>query len=139
MGDAIVGIRAHRRIRSDGAGFRGKPGMNAIRATGNRMVMVRRNGALIPSRAMGKHEDLLARILRAEGLANIDFNELRGLLAFLGFTERIRGSHHVFSRAGVPELLNLQPRHRQAKVYQVRQVRWVILRHGLHLRLLEDT
>jgi len=88
---------------------------------------------------MGKHEDLVARILRAEGLANIDFNELRGLLAFLGFTERIRGSHHVFSRAGVPELLNLQPRHRHAKVYQVRQVRWVILRHGLHLRLLEDT
>ena len=87
---------------------------------------------------MGKHEDLLARILRSEGLANVDFDNLRGLLAFLGFEERVRGSHHIFSRSGVPELLNLQPKRGKAKVYQVRQIRTVVLRHGLHLRVLED-
>ena len=87
---------------------------------------------------MGKHEDLLARILRAEGLANVDFDDLRGLLAFLGFEERVRGSHHIFRRTGVPERLNLQRDRAKAKVYQVRQVRSVVLKHGLHLRLLED-
>ncbi len=43
-----------------------------------------------------------------------------------------RGSHHIMSRAGIPEIINLQPRPAgQARLYQVRQVRQVILRHGL--------
>lgn len=49
----------------------------------------------------------------------------------LGFKERIRGSHHIFVRDGVEEILNLQPRQGRAKSYQVRQVRHVIIRHKL--------
>ena len=49
----------------------------------------------------------------------------------LGFTERIRGSHHIFRREGVRELINLQRDGSQAKPYQVRQVRQVILRNHL--------
>lgn len=48
-----------------------------------------------------------------------------------GFEERVRGSHHVFRKDGVRELINLQQQGSKAKVYQVRQVRRVILRHGL--------
>ena len=42
-----------------------------------------------------------------------------------------RGSHHIFSRDGVSEILNLQPRGGKAKPYQVKQVRSVILKYRL--------
>jgi hypothetical protein len=54
------------------------------------------------------------------------------LLLALGFDERVRGSHHIFSRGGVIEILNLQPLgDGMAKPYQVRQVRDVILKYRL--------
>ena len=58
----------------------------------------------------------------------------------LGFTERHRGgSHHVFTREGVAEILNLQPRGAGlAKPYQVRQVREVVLRYGLAKALADE-
>ena len=49
----------------------------------------------------------------------------------LEFQERIRGDHHIFAREGVSEILNLQPRGRNAKPYQVKQVRDVILKYRL--------
>lgn len=73
----------------------------------------------------------LDRILRGASDANTDFDELCGILKQIGFEERIRGSHHIFSRDGVPEILNLQPRGRHAKSYQVKQVRNAILKHQL--------
>lgn len=48
-----------------------------------------------------------------------------------GFDERIRGSHHIFSQEGIEEILNLQPKQSKAKVYQVKQVRDVILKYQL--------
>jgi hypothetical protein len=63
--------------------------------------------------------------------ADIPFAGIRQLLEALGFQERIRGSHHIFTRKGVEEILNLQPRRGKAKSYQVRQVRDVILRYKL--------
>jgi len=53
------------------------------------------------------------------------------LLRRLGFDERIRGSHHIFTRESVEEILNLQPRGAKAKPYQVKQVRNVILKYKL--------
>ena len=44
---------------------------------------------------------------------------------------RVRGSHHIFRREGVRELINLQRDGSQAKPYQVRQVRQAILRNHL--------
>jgi hypothetical protein len=49
----------------------------------------------------------------------------------LGFEERTRGSHHIFRRHDVRELINLQREGGKAKVYQVRQVRQVVMRYGL--------
>jgi len=80
---------------------------------------------------VAKYDDLLTRILRGTSDANIAFNDLRQLLRRLGFEERIRGSHHIFRKAGVEEKINLQREGSKAKVYQVRQVRATILRNKL--------
>ncbi len=80
---------------------------------------------------MGKYEDLLQRILSGVSDANIRFDDLRRLLKRLGFEERIRGSHHIFRKADIHEKINLQRDGNNAKPYQVRQVRTVILRHKL--------
>jgi predicted RNA binding protein YcfA (HicA-like mRNA interferase family) len=78
-----------------------------------------------------KYAELRLRILEGKADANIDFDDLRRLLTWLGFAERIRGSHHIFRRQGVRELINLQKEGSKAKVYQVRQVRQIVLRYGL--------
>jgi hypothetical protein len=52
-------------------------------------------------------------------------------LKHLGFAERVRGDHHIFTRDGVEEILNLQPRGSSSKAYQVGQVRDVIIRYKL--------
>jgi virulence-associated protein VapD len=80
---------------------------------------------------VGKDEELRLRVLEGKSDANINFDDLRHLLKRLGFEERIRGSHHVFRRQGVRELINLQREGSKAKVYQVRQVRHVVVRYGL--------
>jgi hypothetical protein len=65
---------------------------------------------------VAKYDDLLARILRGTSDANIAFNDLRHLLRRLGCEERIRGSHHIFRKAGVEEKINLQLEGSKAKV-----------------------
>ena len=80
---------------------------------------------------MGKYDKLLFQILRGTSDANVPFNDLRHLLTDMGFEERIRGSHHMFRRAGIVEKINLQREGNKAKVYQVRQVRAVILKYKL--------
>jgi hypothetical protein len=81
--------------------------------------------------SMSQSDRLLLRILRGTSDANIPFEGLCQLLRRLGFDERIRGSHHIFTKAGVEEILNLQPQGRQAKPYQIKQVRAVLLRYRL--------
>ncbi|MGI8504318.1 MAG: type II toxin-antitoxin system HicA family toxin [Hassallia sp.] len=80
---------------------------------------------------MSQQDKLLAKILLGASDANIPFVELCQLLRKLGFDERIRGSHHIFSKEGVEEILNLQPKRGKAKTYQVKQVRAVILKYQL--------
>ena len=87
---------------------------------------------------MGRRAKLLDKILRGTSDANINFNDLRHLLRSLNFVERIRGDHHIFSRDGIEEILNLQPKGAQAKPYQVKQVRAVILRYWLADELDEE-
>jgi predicted RNA binding protein YcfA (HicA-like mRNA interferase family) len=74
---------------------------------------------------------VLLRVLEGSSDANIRFSELRALLSRLGFAERVRGSHHIFTRDGVAEILNLQPRNSLAKPYQVKQVRRVLVEYKL--------
>jgi predicted RNA binding protein YcfA (HicA-like mRNA interferase family) len=76
-------------------------------------------------------EAVLLQVLRGSSDANIRFNELRALLTRLGFAERIKGSHHIFTKQDVAEILNLQPRNSLAKPYQVKQVRRILIQYKL--------
>lgn len=80
---------------------------------------------------MGKHTRIIQRILSGASDTNIAFSDLRSLLLRLGFDERIRGDHHIFTKEDVEEILNLQPKASKAKPYQVKQVRNVILKYKL--------
>ncbi|HEX6797572.1 MAG TPA: type II toxin-antitoxin system HicA family toxin [Ktedonobacterales bacterium] len=81
---------------------------------------------------MAQWQKLLDRVLGGRADYNIRFSDLRGLLRRLGFDERIRGDHHIFTRANVREILDLQPEHDgKAKSYQVRQVRGILRKYGL--------
>ncbi len=80
---------------------------------------------------MSKITKTLDRVLRGNADTNIRFGDLCALLQHLGFTQRIRGDHHVFTREGVAEILNLQPKGGKAKPYQVKQVRGVLTSNGL--------
>jgi hypothetical protein len=91
------------------------------------------NRGLTPrsSGCMSRAHKTLRRILDARADASIRFEDLVTLLRQLGFQERIRGGHHIFTRRGIEEILNLQPKGFHAKPYQVRQLRQVIRRYGL--------
>ena len=80
---------------------------------------------------MGKYEKLLVTILRGASDTNIPFGTLCILLERLGFEERIRGSHHIFTKDGVAEILNIQSLGSKAKPYQIKQIRSVILKYKL--------
>jgi len=80
---------------------------------------------------MPRQDRLLEQILRGTSDANINFGELLRLLRNLGFSERVRGSHHIFTREDVQGIINLQPEGSKAKVYQVRQLRNLILKYRL--------
>ena len=76
-------------------------------------------------------EKILRRELSGASDANIRFDDLCHLLGSFGFEMRVRGSHHVFRKAGVEEKINLQREGSDAKPYQVRQVRAVLLKYRL--------
>ena len=80
---------------------------------------------------MGRHERLVRTILCGRSDANIRFADLRGLLRYLGFEERIRGSHHLFDKEGIVEIVNLQSRGGRDKPFQVRRVRELVLKYKL--------
>ena len=80
---------------------------------------------------MNPYDKVLARILSGLSDANISFTEMCQLLRKLGFEERVRGSYHIFTKEGVEEILNLQPKGSNAKPYQVKQLRNVILEYKL--------
>lgn len=83
---------------------------------------------------MSKIQKLLLKILRGTSDSNIEFEELRTLLLFLGFDERIKGSHHIFTKDNVIEIINIQPLGSKAKNYQVKQVRNLVLKYKMALK-----
>ena len=82
---------------------------------------------------MGKYEKLIFQILRGTSDANIPFPDLINLMQRFGFEMRIKGSHHIFSRPDIPELVNLQNVKGQAKPYQMRQFLKLVEKHNLKL------
>lgn len=83
---------------------------------------------------MSRKQKLLAKLLSGTSDANIPFSDLCQYLKSLGFEERIKGSHHIYTKESVETILNLQPKEKdkaKAKAYQVKQVREIILNYKL--------
>ncbi|MCP4268032.1 MAG: type II toxin-antitoxin system HicA family toxin [Candidatus Brocadiaceae bacterium] len=80
---------------------------------------------------MGKYDKLLLKVLSGTSDSNIQFSELCQLLHKLDFKERIKGDHHIFTKRGIDEIINIQPKERKAKSYQVKQIRNLILKYKL--------
>jgi hypothetical protein len=80
---------------------------------------------------MPKHDKLIEKILSGTSDSNISFKELCSMLIAFGFDERIKGSHHIFSRLGIEEIINIQPQGSNAKAYQVKQIRKLIRKYKL--------
>ncbi|MCX8470676.1 MAG: type II toxin-antitoxin system HicA family toxin [Chitinophagaceae bacterium] len=74
---------------------------------------------------------LFLKIHSGNSDSNIEFDELVKLLIFLSFEYRIKGSHHIFWKEMIDEIINIQPDNNKAKAYQVKQVRNLILKYKL--------
>ena len=86
---------------------------------------------------MTRHDKTIDRIVCGNADAGIRFQDLVAVLSKLGFDMRVRGDHHIFSRTGIVEILNLQPHGGKAKPYQVKQVRAILTTYGL-VRAVND-
>jgi len=82
---------------------------------------------------MGKYEKIFAGILSGRSDQSVRFTDLVNLLRALGFNERVKVSHHIYYRQDIEEILNIQPNGAQAKAYQVKQVRNIILRYRMEM------
>lgn len=49
----------------------------------------------------------------------------------LGFVERGKGDHHIFTRDGTDEIINAQPKGSKAEAYQVKQIRNILVMYQL--------
>ena len=76
--------------------------------------------------------EILNRILSGSADMNIRFEDLRKLLYSLSFNERAKGDHHIFTKNGIKEIINIQPlKEGMAKAYPVKKVRNIILKYQL--------
>lgn len=73
------------------------------------------------------------KLLLGASDANLDFDEICTMLRHLGFEERRgRGSHCIFYKQGVTEIINLQPHGGKGKSYQMKQIRQILLTYKLN-------
>ena len=78
---------------------------------------------------MDKHK-LLKELRKSP--KNIRFERLCTIAEAFGFTLRgVRGSHRIYARSGIRELLNFQNVKGKAKPYQVRQLIGIIEKYSL--------
>jgi hypothetical protein len=64
---------------------------------------------------MSKFDKLILKLLSGTSDKNFDFTDLLLLLEKFGFTIRIKGSHHIFFKDEVDEIINIQPNNKKAK------------------------
>jgi virulence-associated protein VapD len=80
---------------------------------------------------LSKFNKILLKVLSGNSDSNISFDDLKSILNHLGFDERIKSSHHIYSKENINEIINLQPSGSKAKSYQVKQVRNTIHKYRL--------
>ena len=63
---------------------------------------------------------------------NIKYSDFCSILKYFGFVcKRQRGSHRLYSRVGVKELLNIQNVNGEIKPYQIKQFLNIIKKYNL--------
>lgn len=76
---------------------------------------------------------LLLKLLTGH-MQNVRFEDFQELLEDFGFVlSRISGSHHIYTHAGISDIINIQNVKGQAKPYQIRQALKLIELHNLKL------
>jgi predicted RNA binding protein YcfA (HicA-like mRNA interferase family) len=82
---------------------------------------------------MVKKSKILKKIL--SGSRNVRFSECTTLIESFGFaSERISGSHHIYTHPDVPQAISVQPdENGQAKPYQMKQFTKLIEKYALQL------
>lgn len=79
---------------------------------------------------MGRKRKTLEAVLSGRSDKTIRFAPVRTLLISLNFEERVSGSHHVFRRDDIAELINIQEAQGgKVKPYQVRQIRELLVQY----------
>jgi len=81
---------------------------------------------------MSKLQKILIKVLSGRSDANIEFSDITYILECMQFTLRIKGSHYIFSKDGIQEIINIQEGEAgKCKPYQIKQVRSIILKYKL--------
>ena len=59
---------------------------------------------------------------------------MRTALELFGFTlDRVSGSHHIYIRPGIGELINIRNAHGKVKPYQIKQFLSIVERYNLEM------
>lgn len=82
---------------------------------------------------MSSVDKILTAVMCGTRDKNILFLDLRKLLDVLGVRCRIKGNHFIYYKEGVSEIINIQPEGNKAKAYQVKQVRYIILKYKMEV------
>ena len=83
---------------------------------------------------MSKAEKLAAKILSGRSDQNFAFDDLCYIIGRAGFQRRAgKGSHRIYYKDGIVEIINVQPRNGKAKPYQVKQVRELLLKYKINI------
>lgn len=80
---------------------------------------------------MSQYDKLFVQIMSGTQDNNVPFSDLQKALTLLGFVVRIKGDHFIYTKDGVDEIINIQPKNNKAKPYQVKQVRNIILKYKM--------
>lgn len=80
---------------------------------------------------MSKIEKILIKLLSGTSDNNFKFKDLELILESFGFDKRIKGDHHIYYRTDIPEIINIQPKGKYSKSYQVKQVRKIFINRKL--------
>ncbi len=83
---------------------------------------------------MAKWDKFRRKLMSGRSDSSLDFGDLCRFveqeLRFIPHPQN-SGSHRVYAKAGISEIIDLQPNGHEAKAYQVRQVRSIIVTHSL--------
>ncbi|MEO6849545.1 MAG: type II toxin-antitoxin system HicA family toxin [Mucilaginibacter sp.] len=82
---------------------------------------------------MGKFDKVMLKLLSGASDNNFSFDDLIYILLHFDFVERSKGgSHKIFYKEGIEEIINIQPKGNKAKPYQVKQIRMLIFKYKLN-------